>query len=191
MKIILICSICLSSCARIKEMNKPEENTEFSSKIHFKKAKITLKNKRQIESENVYYDNAIKSIVINQKNNPRAFNIDEVQTLRYSNKNAAGYGALIGGIAGFAIPITLLGKEGAKGSPLGAPSEISITVVISIISTLVGLGIGYNIGSGIYFDWQDYPLNGNESVPLPVFNSPPSKTMFLRWNIPLHRLKPF
>lgn len=172
-------------------MNKPEETAELSSEIHFKKAKITLRDERQFESENVTVNTETNSILIYQDENPQFFNFEDVVSLSISNKNAAGYGALIGGVVGFAIPMSLLGKEGAQGGPLGAPSEKSLTVVTSIISTFVGLGIGYYIGSGIFINWQEYPLNRNVPVPLAINIGPPLNTMYLRWKIPLHRFKPY
>ena len=190
--ILLICCVCFSSCSGSRTI---EKSTGLQSillnpeTVVLKKAKVSFKD----GSNAIFYDLVVlnKSYYVNDFVPSsgfeashyvlRTFNLQDLSSVRYSNSRLGKIGLISGGLIVLGGAVLLLDSR----------ILFPVNVLFAILSPPIGMGIGYSIGAQIYINWQDYPLNDNESVPLPVFNSPPSKTMFLRWNIPLHRLKPF
>ena len=191
---IFLMTCCQFNCTRIKEMNKPVEDNRLQYEVKFERARLRTLDDRVIIAENAILNNNSRMLSYLKDKETVSVGLSSLTNLEYSNTNFSAYGAIIGGTLGIALPVILI-DDGGSSKNQGDGDVVKFEGLSKALAVLIalpfGIYIGHQLGSGYYINWQEYPLNRNESVPFPVYNSPPSGTMFLRWKIPLHRLKPF
>ena len=156
----------------------------FAQSMTFKKVRIVLTDRTSLRAHDVVINWSIRTVSVSPD---RQYSFSELESLEYSNEHAGLIGMSVGGITAFLIAkvVSINGTISIGHLTIGS-AELS-----QLLALPLGMYLGYRVGSSYFHNWQEYTLSNDHPPGVTKTFGPPSKTMFLRWKIPLFRIKPF